>query len=85
MLKNSVDQKQDDHAYIIFRCKSENCKTIFTYENIIEMNELIGNITNDAIWQKICIQNDDNVKKNDIGIQSQDKYGCTGESYNNLT
>ena len=27
-----------DYVYIIFRCKSENCKTVFTYDNIIEMN-----------------------------------------------
>lgn len=28
----------DDYAYIIFRCKSDNCKTIYTYDNLIEMN-----------------------------------------------
>ena len=27
----------NDYAYIIFKCKSD-CKTIFTYDNLIEMN-----------------------------------------------
>lgn len=27
-----------DYIYIIFKCKDDDCKTIFTYENMVEMN-----------------------------------------------
>jgi len=27
-----------DYIYIIWKCKDDDCKTIFTYENMMEMN-----------------------------------------------
>ena len=52
------------------------------------MNELIGNITDDALWPKICIRDDQNIneneKKNNL-VDQEDIHGCIGKSFNNLT
>jgi hypothetical protein len=44
-----------DYLYIIFKCKN-NCKTLFTYESLVEMRQLVGNITDYDMWPKICIR-----------------------------
>ena len=77
-----------DYVYMIFKCKND-CKTIFTYENLLDMSYLVGNITDYKMWPKYCIRDGlfikDDGKTNEYGKHVRDGYGCIQESYYNLT
>jgi hypothetical protein len=67
---------QDDWIYAIFKCKGD-CKTIFTEENIKEMNRFTQLMTEDRLWHMFCVR-----EKNQRIVDGR---GCSSNAYNNVT
>ena len=54
--KPSVDSSGDS-PFAVFKCKKD-CKTIFTYENILEMNRFAKEVTELKEWPQYCLRSD---------------------------
>jgi hypothetical protein len=65
-----------DNPFAVFKCKND-CKTIFTYENILEMNRFAEELTAMKEWPQYCIRS----SKEGYG----DGFGCSVKAYRNLT
>ena len=67
----------DDYIYVIYKCKDSNCKTIFTKQNLDDMQRFTDTITADPIWAQFCVR--------EVNQPYFDGFGCTRNAYNNLT
>lgn len=66
----------DDYIYVIYKCK-DNCKTIFTNKNLKDMQRFTNKITSSPLWAQFCVR--------EINQPYFDGFGCTRNSYNNIT
>lgn len=67
---------REDWVFIIFKCKNEG-DTIFTPQNVMEMDNFVGEITKGELWPKLCTREDTD--------HLADGYHCGSSSYSNLT
>jgi len=65
-----------DNPFAVFKCKN-SCKTIFTKENILEMERFAKQFTELEEWPQYCLR--------DSKSKFADGYGCSVKAYTNLT
>tara|TARA_B110000285_G_C15076292_1_gene590930 strand:+ start:1088 stop:1312 length:225 start_codon:yes stop_codon:yes gene_type:complete len=74
---------------MIWKCKSDDCQTIFTYDNMKEMNYFVSNVTDYYMWPKYCIRDGAFIKDDgSTNLNSSlivDGFGCHYDSYANMT
>ena len=66
----------NDMVMAMFICK-DDCKTILTPKNLMEMNQFAAELTSHELWFEFCIRNPQG--------EAIDGVGCGEESYQNMT
>jgi len=65
-----------DNPFAIIKCKND-CKTIFTYQGILEMNRFAQEVSEMKEWPQYCRRN--------TWTKFGDGLGCSTDAYHNLT